>query len=89
MKSPQPKIILAITATIFTLQFHLAAQSNAPVIVTDAPEVHPNTAIIPVPRTDWATNRQALVLKRAKDAPGDYDIEFIGDSITAGLGRSR
>ncbi len=85
MKFPQPKFILAITATIFALQLNLAAQSNAPVVATNAPEVHPNSAIVPVPRTDsWATNRQALVLQRAKDAPGDYDIEFIGDSITEG-----
>ena len=69
---------------VFTLQFNLSAQTNAPVAATAAPEVHKNTAIIPVPRTDWATNRQALVLQRAKDAPGDYDIEFIGDSITQG-----
>ena len=31
-----------------------------------------------------ATNRQTLVLQRAKECPGDYDIEFIGDSITQG-----
>ena len=84
MKFPQPKFILAITAAVFTLQLDLTAQSNAPVAATAAPEVHQNAAIIPVPRTDWATNRQALVLQRAKDAPGDYDIEFIGDSITEG-----
>jgi beta-glucosidase len=45
----------------------------------------PNTAIVPVPRTDRGiTNRQAQVILRAKNAPGDYDIEFIGDSITQG-----
>lgn len=43
-----------------------------------------NTAILPVPRTGPATNRQALVLQRAKEAPGDYDILFVGDSITQG-----
>jgi beta-glucosidase len=37
-----------------------------------------------VPRTGSATNRQSLVLQRAKEAPGEYDIEFIGDSITQG-----
>lgn len=46
--------------------------------------VHVNTAIVPVPRTGSATNRQSLVLRRAKENPGDYDIEFIGDSITQG-----
>jgi len=64
----------------------MVAQTNAPAVATNmpAPEVPKNTAIIPVPRTDWAVNRQNLVLQRAKDAPGDYDIEFIGDSITEG-----
>ncbi len=74
-------------AALLAAQSHLAAQTNMPAAVATnaAPEVHPNTAIIPVPRTDhYATNRQALVLKRAKDAPGDYDIEFIGDSIMQG-----
>jgi len=85
MKFPQLKLPLAITASVLALQLTLAAQSNAPVATTNAaPEVHQNTAILPVPRTDWATNRQALVLQRAKEAPGDYDIEFIGDSITEG-----
>ena len=85
MKSVQQKFILVITATVFALQLNLAAQSNAPVAATAAPEVHTNSAIVPVPRTDsYATNRQAVVLQRAKDAPGDYDIEFIGDSITQG-----
>ena len=64
------------------------AQNSKPVnwptpVSTDA--VITNTALIPVPRTE--TNilaRQALVLQRAKEAPGDYDIEFIGDSITQG-----
>ena len=37
-----------------------------------------------MPRTGGATNRQSLVLQRAKAAPGDYDIEFIGDSIMQG-----
>ncbi len=61
----------------------LAVQANG-AEQTNAPAPHPNTALIPVPRTGSATNRQTLVLKRAKDAPGDYDIEFIGDSITQG-----
>jgi len=37
-----------------------------------------------VPRTGAITNRQSQVLQRAKDAPGSYDLEFIGDSITQG-----
>ena len=43
-----------------------------------------NPAIIPVPRTGGATNRQSQVLQRAKDNPGPCDIAFIGDSITQG-----
>ena len=43
-----------------------------------------NTAIIPVPRTDRATNRQETVLQRAKDNPGKCDIVFLGDSISQG-----
>jgi beta-glucosidase len=61
------------------------AQTNAPATNAVVAAVHVNQALIPVPRTDgWITNRQTLVLQRAKNAPGDYDIEFIGDSITQG-----
>ncbi len=68
-------LIAALAALVQTASF---AQNSAPV-------AHVNPAVIPVPRTaDWITNRQALVLQRAKDAPGDYDLEFIGDSITQG-----
>jgi len=85
MKFPKFNHILATAATVLALQFTLAAQTNAPVVATKAtPEVHQNTAIIPVPRNDWAVARQSLVLQRAKEAPGEYDIEFIGDSITEG-----
>lgn len=67
------------------IQLQSSAQTNVPLT---APERHINTAIIPVPRTGGSTNRQALVLRRAKEAPGAYDIEFIGDSITEGWERS-
>ena len=43
-----------------------------------------NSAIVPVSRTGGATNRQAQVLQRAKDNPGECDIIFVGDSITQG-----
>jgi lysophospholipase L1-like esterase len=78
--------IFALAAAVLWLQFSAVAQTNAPAVTTTnaTPEVHQNTAIIPVPRTDRSTNRQSLVLQRAKEAPGDYDIEFIGDSITEG-----
>jgi lysophospholipase L1-like esterase len=74
-----------IAFVALTLSHALLAQTNAPATTT-APavaEIHTNTAIIPVPRTDrGATNRQAQVLQRAKDNPGPCDIAFIGDSIT-------
>ena len=79
------KLLLVAVATV-AFQFSLSAQTNAPgtnAVVVE-PAVHVNTAIIPVPRTGAITNRQSLVLQRAKDAPGNYDIEFVGDSITQG-----
>ena len=78
--------IFALTAAVLFLQFSVVAQPNASLAstITVEPVVHTNTAIIPVPRTGSATNRQSLVLQRAKENPGDYDIEFIGDSITQG-----
>jgi len=74
------KTLLFAAVLAVAIPFHSYAQSNAPA----AMEPHKNTAIIPVPRTGAITNRQSQVLQRAKDAPGDYDIEFIGDSITQG-----
>lgn len=41
-----------------------------------------HSAITPVPCSEWAAKRCELVMQRSKSAPGDYDIEFIGDSIT-------
>lgn len=71
---------LLVTATLgLAVQFHSNAQGNAP-----AGAAHQNAAIIPVSRTGNAVKRQTFVLQRAKDAPGDYDVEFIGDSITEG-----
>ena len=61
---------------------HLNVQAQTNVPETAAP--HVNSAVVPVPRTGAITNRQTQVLQRAKDAPGDYDLEFIGDSITQG-----
>src|SRR6266705_385617 len=86
MKFRRLNLALVTVAAVFTLQLTLAAQSNAPALTAtnDAPAVHQNTAIVPIPRTGSITNRQSLVLQRAKAAPGEYDIEFIGDSITQG-----
>jgi len=44
-----------------------------------APAAHLNTSIVPARHNIGRTD---VVMQRAKDAPGDYDIEFIGDSIT-------
>jgi beta-glucosidase len=76
------KPFLLLTVIASAIQFSSFAQTNE--TTTNAPVIHANTAVIPVPRTGSATNRQSLVLQRAKDAPGNYDIEFIGDSITQG-----
>jgi lysophospholipase L1-like esterase len=79
--------ILALAAAL-VLPYLASAQGVAPVRSSAA---HTNSAIVPVPQANGSTNRQALVLRRAKDNPGDYDIEFIGDSITQdweGAGKS-
>ena len=75
------KPLILIAALAMAVQFNSSAQTNAP---ASAPAAHKNLAIVPVPRTGSMTNRQSQVLQRAKDAPGDYDVEFIGDSITQG-----
>ncbi|MGA2787836.1 MAG: GDSL-type esterase/lipase family protein [Verrucomicrobiota bacterium] len=84
MKFPRLGSAAAITMAVLAGQLTVAAQTNAPAVTTTntAPDIHQNTAIIPEPRTDKNANRQSLVLQRAKEAPGNYDIEFIGDSIT-------
>jgi lysophospholipase L1-like esterase len=62
-----------------------AAVTTTAAVATNPPAPpRPNPAIIPVSRTGNATNRQFLVLQRAKDNPGACDIVFIGDSITQG-----
>ncbi len=81
MKSITTKTFLAVALFATVGQLHLAAQSNAPAVVAEA---RVNSAIVPVPRTGGITNRQTLVLQRAKEASGEYDLEFIGDSITQG-----
>jgi lysophospholipase L1-like esterase len=78
--------IFGLASAVLLLQFSAVAQTNAPGTnaIAVEPVIHTNTAVIPVSRTGSATNRQSLVLQRAKENPGDYDIEFIGDSITQG-----
>lgn len=71
---------LLLALALIASSFPAVAQTNA-----SAPaESRINTAIIPVPRTGGITNRQTQVLERAKAASGEYDLEFIGDSITQG-----
>jgi beta-glucosidase len=84
MKITKYLLTLGIACIVFTQS--LQAQTNAPASTnaTAVAEVHTNVAIIPVSRTGSSTNRQALVLQRAKDNPGPCDIVFIGDSITQG-----
>jgi lysophospholipase L1-like esterase len=76
-------LALIIAAAV---QIPLRAQTNLPGTNAPAvaPEVHVNYALVPVPRTGGITNRQSQVLQRAKEASGEYDLEFIGDSITQG-----
>ena len=77
------QLVLAASAALLMGPLTLSAQTNAPAApAVAAPPVYVNSAIVPVSRKEGAVNRQNLVLQRAKDAPGDYDIEFIGDSIT-------
>ena len=76
--------ILIVAALAVAVHINSLAQTNAPVTIAATMPAHVNVALIPVPRTGGITNRQTLVLERAKAAPGDYDIEFIGDSITQG-----
>ena len=82
------KLLILAAVLAAATQLNSYAQANAPTTpatgAVAAPEAHANTAILPVPRTGPITNRQSLVLQRAKEAPGDYDVEFIGDSITQG-----
>lgn len=60
------------------------AQAAVPAVTNAPVEPRANPAIIPVPRTGGATNRQSQVLRRAQENPGPCDIAFIGDSITQG-----
>jgi lysophospholipase L1-like esterase len=72
-----------VAVSVAALVSQLQAQTPPPVSANAAAE-HANSAIVPVSRTGGATNRQSLVLQRAKDNPGSCDVVFIGDSITQG-----
>ncbi len=75
--------ILALAAAVLLPQFSAVAQTNAPMaIATNAvPVIHTNTALV---AGKHKTQRTDDVLQRARENPGAYDIEFIGDSITQG-----
>ena len=70
---------------VVALAVQLAASAQTNVTSTStaamASAPHVNAAIVPVKHQGKRTDD---VLARAKAAPGDYDIEFIGDSITQG-----
>ncbi len=77
------KTIRLVLATALAVQLAACAQTNVPATgvaaVVAAP--HVNAGLIPAKHK---ADRTDFVLARAKAAPGDYDIEFIGDSITQG-----
>jgi beta-glucosidase len=71
------KSLIVLAAFVAAAPFISFSQtSNALVVV---PAVHVNSALVLAKHEGQRTD---LVLQRAKAAPGDYDIEFIGDSIT-------
>jgi lysophospholipase L1-like esterase len=74
------KTVRLVLATALVLQLAACAQTNVPAT---------NTAAVAAPRVNAAIGlakhkgqRTDDVIARAKAAPGDYDLEFIGDSIT-------
>jgi lysophospholipase L1-like esterase len=81
MKTTRQLIALGIACIVFTQVS--PAQTNAPASTNAPPvaEVHTNTAIVPVMHTGQRTE---TVMQRVRENPGEYDIVFIGDSITQG-----
>ena len=77
------KTIRLVLATALAMQLAACAQTNVPGTSTAAivAAPHVNAGLIPAKHKGKRTDE---VIQRAKDAPGDYDIEFIGDSITQG-----
>ena len=72
-----------LVAVVFTLSAPVFAQTPAAVATNAsaaaAPRANPAIAF-----TKHEGKRTELVMQRAKEAPGAYDIAFIGDSITQG-----
>jgi len=80
MKTVRNCLLLSLALTVFSSSALAQSAANS----SNAPAARANPAIVPVSREGGATNRQSLVLKRAKENPGACDIVFIGDSITQG-----
>lgn len=75
------KLALILTIAAAWFQFTASAQTN--ITATNAPAHHGNALTSPEPPSRKST-RATEVLQRAKEHPGDYDIEFIGDTLTQG-----
>ena len=75
------KTIRLVLATALVVQLAACAQTNVPgtnaAAIVAAP--HVNAGLIPAKHKGKRTDE---VIQRAKDGAGNYDIEFIGDSIT-------
>lgn len=67
--------MLLFAALVAFLEFNAFAQGDQSAV---APEIHRNAAIIPVSHTGAITNRQALVLERAKADLGKGHAAEIG-----------
>jgi lysophospholipase L1-like esterase len=78
----------AVILTVFALGNPSRAMADppGPAKVVSLFNGHTNSAIIPAPPPDAPDGpkqkRAEEVLKRARDNPGQYDVLFIGDSIT-------
>ena len=86
------RLSFAIVALTIAAQVHAQQILN---LATNAPAAATNDPVVAVPRANPAITpakhegkRTDLVMQRAKDAPGEYDIAFIGDSITEGWEKS-
>ena len=77
------KTVRLILATALAVQLAACAQTNVPGTNAAAvvPAPHFNAGLVPAKHLGGRTD---FVIARAQAAPGDYDIEFIGDSITQG-----
>ena len=79
MKTLRQSILVVLAIAAFHVS--LVAQTNVSATTTNPPAPRLNPAIIPAKH---AGQRTDLVMQRAKEAPGSYDLVFIGDSITQG-----